>query len=197
MNSVNIRKTLGLLCAVSFVLAAARLVADGRDPGLPPQQESQAQRAAPKPSIPLKVTVVIARYQGEKRTASLPFTLMLNTHDVGGTSLRMNSDVPIPSGGAPNSPVYQYKNIGTSIDCSAETTPDDGRMKVMVRISDSQVFSDAPGAKPMMQGIPSFQTFTSTSNLLLRDGQTVQYTTATDKASGEVVKVDVTLNVVK
>ena len=31
----------------------------------------------------------------------------------------------------------------------------------------------------------------------MRDGQTVQFAMATDKISGETVKVDVTLNVVK
>ena len=33
--------------------------------------------------------------------------------------------------------------------------------------------------------------------MLLRDGQSAQYSTATDKVNGEVWKVDVTMNVVK
>jgi hypothetical protein len=32
---------------------------------------------------------------------------------------------------------------------------------------------------------------------MLKDGQTAQFTTATDKVSGDVIKVDVTLTVVK
>ena len=33
--------------------------------------------------------------------------------------------------------------------------------------------------------------------MMLKDGQTAQFTTVTDKVSGEIVKVDVTLTVVK
>jgi hypothetical protein len=38
---------------------------------------------------------------------------------------------------------------------------------------------------------------TAANNLVLRDGQTRQFTAATDRVTGEVVKVDVTLRVVK
>jgi hypothetical protein len=48
-----------------------------------------------------------------------------------------------------------------------------------------------------MQGIPAFRSFTSSFNLLLKDGQTAQHTAATDPISGEVIRVDVTLNVLK
>ena len=48
-----------------------------------------------------------------------------------------------------------------------------------------------------MKGVPSFQNFTNRSSLLLRDGQTLQYSAAVDKSSGEVIKLDVTLNVIK
>ena len=54
------------------------------------------------------------------------------------------------------------------------------------------MFSDA--AKT---ALPSFQSFSSAMHLIMKDGQTTQYTTATDKISGEVVKVDVTLNVIR
>ena len=44
-----------------------------------------------------------------------------------------------------------------------------------------------------MAGIPAFRSFTSTFNVLLKDGQTAQHTAATDPVSGEVLRVDVTL----
>ena len=37
----------------------------------------------------------------------------------------------------------------------------------------------------------------TTTPIILRDGQSTQFTTATDKLTGEVVRVDVTLSVVK
>jgi hypothetical protein len=155
---------------------------------------------------PLKVTVVIARYQGEKRTGNLPFTLWVNANDQP-TSLRMSSNVPVPTatfaagGGPPPVTSFEYRSIGTSIDCSAVLL-EDGRFKLSLTVQDSQIFSDAVQGPTAAQGSPSrapasSQNFTTTATLLFRDGQTIQYTTAADKASGEVIKVDATLNVVK
>ena len=164
------------------------------------QESPQLQKTAPatpKPPTPLKITVVISRWQGEKKTASLPFTLSVNADDPRGSStLRMGESVPVPqqATSGPNAPVvsYSYRQVGTNIDSQAKSV-DDNRFAVMVAIEDSQIFTDA--AKP--SGLPSFQSFNSTMNIILKDGQTTQYTTATDKINGEVVKVDVTLNVVR
>jgi hypothetical protein len=43
----------------------------------------------------------------------------------------------------------------------------------------------------------AFRSFTMTNSMLMRDGQTVQFATATDKVTGETIRVDVTLSVVK
>ena len=47
------------------------------------------------------------------------------------------------------------------------------------------------------ESVPAFRSFTSNFNILMRDNQTAQYTTATDQVSGEVLKIDATLNVLK
>jgi hypothetical protein len=39
--------------------------------------------------------------------------------------------------------------------------------------------------------------FKSRNRLLLRDGQTRQYTAATDRVNGETIRIEVTLRVVK
>jgi len=46
-------------------------------------------------------------------------------------------------------------------------------------------------------GVPAFRSFTSSFNLLLKDGQAAQQTSATDPVSGEVLKIDVTVTVLK
>ena len=46
-------------------------------------------------------------------------------------------------------------------------------------------------------GIPLFRRFETSLDPLLRDGETVQAIASTDPVTGEVVKIDVTLNVVK
>jgi hypothetical protein len=45
--------------------------------------------------------------------------------------------------------------------------------------------------------MPAFRNFKSRNRLLLRDGQTRQYTAATDRITGETVRIEVSLKVVK
>jgi hypothetical protein len=149
-----------------------------------------------KPMIPLKVQVVIARYEGDKKVSSLPYTLSV-TANADRVSLRMGSQIPVPTfapNPAPNGPSvqsYQYMNVGTNIDSSATTT-DDGRFRVFVGIQDSSVVERR---NPME--VPTLRNFSIENSVTLRDGQTTQFTSAADKTTGEVVKVDVTLTVEK
>lgn len=147
---------------------------------------------------PLKVTVVISRFQGEKKTGNLPFVLTVNSSDR--TSLRMGAEVPIPQTTLKEATLatsYQYRSVGTQIDCRASAMMNDGRVALSLTVNDNQLsMEDRPDAGAM-RGLPRFSNFTSTATLTLRDGQTMEYTAATDKTSGEVVRVQVTLNVVK
>jgi hypothetical protein len=54
-----------------------------------------------------------------------------------------------------------------------------------------------PDAKALSSDSPVIQQFRSQLNLLIRDGQTIQSTVSTDPVTGRVIKVDVTVNVVK
>lgn len=162
--------------------------------------QAQAQTAAP---VPLKVTVTISRFEGEKKTASLPFVLWVNTGDSGSGTIQMGSDVPVPT--TTFSPIaangkdvsvpttsFTYKSLGTNITCQA-TALADGLYRLMLTVNDSQVFRQAT---PAALG-PIFQSFKTVNSPILRDGQTAQFAVATDKTSGEVIKLDVTLNLVK
>jgi hypothetical protein len=102
---------------------------------------------------------------------------------------------PIAAGGAGVNPLtsYQYKDIGTNIDCSTGSL-DDGRFRLELSIEDSSV-EELAGAASVDR--PSFRSFRSTNSLVLKDGQSAQFTTAVDKLTGVVTKVDVTLTVVK
>jgi len=170
-------------------------------------QEKPAAPAAAKPAptaIPLRVQVLVSRFQGEKKLSSLPYTLSVNAGSRG--TLRMGAKVPVnmmmttnmpkdfPQGGP-----IQYQDVGTSIDCYVSTVQDDGRYRIEITIEDSSVYGDAPNPadnKPA-PGNPSFRSFRASDSMALRDGQMSQFTTATDKVSGEIVKVEVTLTVVK
>jgi len=69
---------------------------------------------------------------------------------------------------------------------------DDGRFKVTLDLEDSSVASSKDNG-----ATPTFQSIQAHNMLLLRDGQNAQFIAATDKVSGEVTKVDVTLAVLK
>jgi hypothetical protein len=161
------------------------------------QVQAQSGRGGEAPPIPLKVTVTISRFEGEKKTANLPFVLWVNTGDQ--ASIQMGSDTPIPQttfatkeGGA-STPVtsYSYRPLGTNISCSASVVGE-GLYRLVLSVSDSQVFRQNANSIG-----PVFQNFQSKNSPILRDGQTVQFSVATDKTTGEVIKLDVTLNLVK
>jgi len=156
--------------------------------------------------VSLKVTVAILRFEGEKQTASLPFVLWVNA-DGGPGSIQMGSEVPVPTttmkDGVTTSS-YNYRSLGTVISCSARELTG-GMYKLDLNIQDNQVFRITDSSRAQTDssrvqaggGRPVFQSFRAQHQPILRDGQTVQFAVATDKTNGEVVKLEVTLNVVK
>lgn len=188
-------RTLALFVVLSVACAAAAGAQD--QPRTPPVPNS--------PITPLRVQVVLSKYQGDKKISSMPYTLSVNSDRSQAASLRMGAQVPIVTAMQPPGadklvvPIQQvnYKDVGTNIDCRAYAIDSDGRYRLDLTIEDSSVYTQE-GQNAMRPGDhPSFRSFRSTNTLLLKDGQTTQFTTATDKVSGEVVKVDVTLTVVK
>lgn len=191
-------KSLQIIALVfAFALSATALVS---------AQDNKADKAAAekagirKDATPLKVQVVIGRYQGEKKISSMPYTLTMNAGNH--ANLRMGAKIPIvmmmmtnvPKDAPQGGPV-QYQDVGTGIDCSS-TELDNGRYLLSLTVDDSSVYPDetqSGGTK----GNPSFRSFRATNALVLKNGETGQFTAATDKVSGETVRVDVTLTVVK
>jgi hypothetical protein len=205
-------------------LATAALVAYGvlsaaaQDKPAPQPQEKPAA-AAPsqlrdpsastsRVAVPLKVTVLLSRYKGEKRVSSLPYMLGVTANGFK-TTLRMGVDVPVVQtvfanvvdGKSIPQSSYSYRNVGTNIDCTAfssSATP--GLFELNITASDSSIgldTADNTEKTGIVQNVPTFRNFNTSFSILLRDGQTTQYTSATDPVTGEVTKVDVTLNVIK
>jgi hypothetical protein len=193
---------------VAAALAVALLCSSGSSIAV---RATEAQAAIIP--VTLKLSIVISRFTGEKKTGSLPFQVLVipgNGPDRDGeqTSLQTGARVPVPqttfvpvgAGGAPTQPQtsYSYQQFGTNITASARAF-DATTFNVGLNVTDSQLLSDSPDQAQYASGIrlPRYQSFTSSNRLVLRDGQTVQYTAASDKTSGEVIKLDVTLNVIK
>jgi hypothetical protein len=167
---------------------------------------------------PLRVQIVFSKYQGEKKVASLPYTLTCNAGERGPAVLRMGIEVPVPVSGAkegmPAAFQYQYKNVGTNIDCRAGAS-EEGRYRLELNVEQSSIYSPAEEKVTAVRkdkdegkaswgvtdtplgSAPLFRSFRATFVPILRDGQTVQYTAATDPVSGEVVKIDVTMTVLR
>jgi hypothetical protein len=175
---------------------------------------------------PLKVDVVISRLQGEKKVSSLPFTMWLTMSSSGtpaGQSVRVGVDVPIgattmttgqsnntgpvatPTGATTTSQATtktEYRYVGTQIDCrvQAGSSPaEEGRFWIYVSVSDSSVYTGDTDPKAALRVTDpmAFRSFTMNNSMLMRDAQTLQFATATDKVTGETIRVDVTLSVVK
>jgi hypothetical protein len=160
---------------------------------------------AKAPVVPLKVQVVISRSQGEKKISSMPYNLSMNAGNH--ANLRMGTQVPVmmlatapaqvvDGKTMPQAGPIQYKDVGTNLDCSS-TALDDGRFLLSITVDDSSVYPDEQPAPSGSRGNPSFRSFRASNSMVLRNGETGQFTTATDKVTGETVKVDVTLTVMK
>jgi Flp pilus assembly secretin CpaC len=152
--------------------------------------------------VPLKLQVVVSKYQGEKRVSAMPYILSLATSR-GRVSLRMGGEIPlVTSAGFGNAPAVtnvNYRPVGTNIDCAAEVL-DGERYGLNIGLEDSSVYSEDQEVRGLSKAgsdQPSFNTFKANETVILKDGESRQFTAATDKITGQVIKVDVTLTVLK
>jgi hypothetical protein len=218
---MSIRATaLGLALLIPGLGATASAQATPEPPKEAPKAESRAEgargeRALPRPdprsvaSVTLRVQLVISRFQGEKKQASLPYSFLVGARPSTMSArqfavrMRMGIDTPVPvttydaSGSTPKSTGIQYRNVGTNIDCWA-TDLADGSYQLNLSVENSAALSgsDRPGAAAGLDA-PLFRRFETFIDPILRDGQSMQMMASTDPVTGEIVKIDVTLNVVK
>lgn len=177
-------------------LFAATLLASGAH-----QEPVRAQQLIPPVveqagEVALSLSVVVTKYQGEKKVSTVPYLLSVVANSGMVASVRMGSQVPIANQvGPPASQVmgYSYKDVGLNIDAGARSSTG-GRFRLDLTVEDGSVVENAGTASG---GHPVFRSFKASESILLRDGQSSEFTAATDKLSGEVTKVTVTLNVAK
>lgn len=167
-----------------------------------PKQEDKPRSEAQ--TTPLKATIVFTEYEGEKKIKSLPYTLYINALDASElrgpmTKLRVGSKVPVYIG----KDQIQYYDVGTNIDARAAHTPEghfllglglerswvEGNVAVPTAKTDSGQMNDFSN--------PVIRQFRSDLDMKLREGQVMESTMATDPLSGKVLKVEVSLSIVK
>lgn len=187
-----------LACAlITCLLLPIRV--DAQEPDKP-AAEKQVASTPPLRNliIPLKLNVIVSKYQGDKKISSLPYLISVNSNN-NRMSTRMLADVPYATGGATTdgkpAPAYAFRTIGLSIDAAAGAY-EGGLYRLEITVADSSIASNN-----QLQGapanVPIFRNFSVNSSVMLKDGQTTQLTSAADPITGEIMRVDVTLTVPK
>lgn len=161
--------------------------------------------AAPKPEssgLLVRVDVVVAGLQGEKKLSSLPYTLYATPGS--NSSLRLGQSVPIVTSVGPASnpttPVgksVSYQSVGTNIDVSGFRVRSDGRYEMSLALSSSFVYAVPGGNSQQAVDQPVIGSYTVNTPVIVRDGQTLSFSTATDKVTGETMRAELTVTAVK
>jgi hypothetical protein len=150
--------------------------------------------------VPLEIELVVSRHQGEKKLSSTPYVLSVTSNDEKPAELRTGLMVPVITQ-VEKSQSIAFKDVGTTLHCSVEALAG-GLFRLNLGVEQNTVH-DAQKAGAWAVGgnalssAPVIRLFKTTTRMLLRDGQRGHFITGTDPVSGEVVKGDVTLRVVK
>ena len=169
----------------------------------------------PRNEVPLRVEVTVSTYQGDKKISSAPYTLsvtaVLSARPMKLSQLRMGTKIPLPAtkpltidgkptaempGFASGGGAVQYHEIGTNIDCGAHLV-EDGRYELQITVEDNSIPREEAARAAKLQEPPMIRAFRLSNRVVLRDGQSTQFTAATDRVSGETVRIDVALSVAK
>src|ERR1700680_1403570 len=192
-------KLAGLLGALLFLAAVAGA------------QENPKPADAVSFGTPIKVQVVMSEFDGDNRISNIPYTLTLRAgatdRSLDMTSLRVGIRVPVSMGnpkGEGNQITYQ--DVGTNIDCSAQESGEKGYI-LQITAERSSLYSQeaavknyTPGAigQPIAgPGQPIMRQFRSRFVTELRDGPSAETMLATDPLNGHILKMNVSLNVIK
>jgi hypothetical protein len=194
------KKAVLALSLAIVVLVVPRMLAQDKEKSGGEAKPSPTE----KPMTPLRVQVSFTEFEGDKKISNLPYTFLVNADDRGvKAAVRMGLRVPIETSSNTGAKQITYQDVGTNLDGRAEKT-DDGRFSLILNVEKSSAYLPGSNEKPASVGgneissaQPTIQQFRTQVNLLIRDGQTIQSTVAADPVTGRVLKVDVTLNVIK
>jgi hypothetical protein len=164
------------------------------------KEEKSRTEAAPANSekvTPLKIQVLLTEFDGAKKVKSLPYVSYVTAsadHAYEFTKIRLGTKVPVYTGKESG---MQYIDVGTNIDCRARHAEGDAyRLSVVVERSWVDGASDLSGTAGQLPE-PIIRQFKNEMEVTLRDGQTSEPTVATDSMTGKVMKIEVSLSVLK
>jgi hypothetical protein len=202
---MDVKNTFRALSFIAILTGTCPSLA-AQDPAPATAKPEGAKPAAAPPAArgsltPLRLVLTVSRYQGDKKISSLPYSLSVS---IGGPPVRfrMGADLPYSTvsnaEGKPQTQSYAYRTVGIGIDVTGQIMMEPGVYRMDINVSDSSVaMSNQIQGSPAVAGVPMFRNFSTNGSVVLRDGQTTQLTTAADPITGEIMRVDVTLSVVK
>jgi hypothetical protein len=165
------------------------------------QEKPKAEEHAKSP-MPVKVQIVFTEFDGEKKISSMPYSFMVlaaeRSAENPGASLRTGVRIPIETDGKDQKTTYM--DVGSNIDCGVRTE-EDGRFRLNLIFDRSALYPNksAEGERLVAEpnGLPLVRQFRTNQTLLLKDGQTLENILSTDPLNGHVIRVSVTINVMK
>jgi hypothetical protein len=179
-----------LVLALPIVLAAWVVTGQTNSKQPPAQPAREQPSSAAEPALTVRVHVLLTRHNGEKKVASQPHVL-LTVADGKTKYLRTGVEVPV-AGDVVLKDGVTYKSIGTDIYCIVSPQAD-GRLLTDVDVNASWIYPE--GDKGAAR--PTFRNYRLDGSAFFRDGQTIELASATDSVTGEVVKAEVTVTIVK
>lgn len=172
---------------------------------MPAVNHAQEQAKAPNDqSIShVRIDLLLTEYDGQKKISSLPYTIYAESSPQQRRApegkLRMGVRVPLPLNASPNSS-FTYMDVGTNIDCNAWTLGE-GAYDVFITVSRSSLYApsqaETEGEQIHVANGMVVRNFSTDFDLKLHDGQTSDGTSATDPLNGHILKISVTLHVIK
>lgn len=165
-------------------------------------------------NLSLKIVVVINEFAGTRKISSLPYTLYAAPVNQGAkeaaNSLRYGVQVPVAEGATS----WHYQHVGTNIDLTVDER-NAGDYFLWCKIDRSWVgivgneqptgaegegaaaTTRTPEGAAASASRPLILSLQDSFTVVLRNGQTVEGLSAVDPVTGHVLKVDVTLTVLK
>ena len=158
------------------------------------------------PDVPVRVQILLTEFDGAKKLSSLPYaiyTLASQRPRQHSQRLRFGVKVPVATTSGSSSQ-FTYQDVGTDIDCTAQQFSD-GEFSLEMSVVRTSVSTrgangeesewkpgnEAPGPEPLLRS------FSDNFMLVMRDGHTMEGTSAVDPVTGHLLKIEVTLNVLK
>ena len=174
-----------------------------QEKGSEKQQEKSKSEEKGKPSLPIRVQLVFSEYDGDKKISSMPYSFIAIADErVGGyysTNLRTGVRIPVEIEGKDQKTTYL--DVGSNIDCGIRSE-EDGRYRVYLIFERSALYANSSSGEEKLEvsrpnGQPLIRQLKISENFVLKDGQTVESLASTDPLNGHVLRVSMTINVMK